>query len=405
VIQAVPVIILILSCIAIVASIAIILNKKLHFMKKMESKKITTNLNLVSKEVSEGIVSLPTADYLPDTSINNDSKNSSLMDRYLEKITTLLKQHNIEYIKKVITIMPIFSQIQFLFKSETECEEILKLKDKILLVLHNEKILILSKGNYVIFEFVNKDPSKIGFKQLFKKTGKNKLPIGINLDKKIVCSDFENDQNIFVVGKVGSGTSMIITNLIIGFAYTNNPVDSEIVILENNTRASNLLKTFDELPHIINKDTIGVEKCKAFLENFIKTKLTKKTLIVFNEFDNFVKLSYQNRELIINLLHFAATNKLCHVLLSSKVVNNNSAGDDIYSLFDEKFILKTDSEQESMELLNSPRAYQLCGYGDTFFLDKANNKERIQTSYISKNELTSIITIINTFFSGLNNKK
>jgi DNA segregation ATPase FtsK/SpoIIIE-like protein len=404
-IQAVPIIILILCIIAIISSVAIIFNKKLKFIKKLEAKKVTADLNLVNKEVSEGIVSLPTAEYLADTSINNDFKNSSLMEKYLEKIITTLKQHNIEYIKKVITIMPVFSQIQFQFKSENECEEILKLNDKFLLAFHNERLLILSKGNYVIFEFINKDPSKIGFKQLFKKAGKNKLPIGINLDKKVVCADFENNQNIFVVGKVGSGTSMIITTLIVNFAYMHNPKDSEIVILENNARAGNLLRTFDDLPHITNKDTIGNEKCKSYIENILKTKLTKKTLIVFNEFENFVKVSYTNRELIIKLLHFAATNKLCHVVLASKVVDNNSAGDDIYSLFDEKFILKTESEKESMELLNSPRAYQLCGFGDTFFLDKTNHRERIQTSYISKNELVSIIEIINTFFSSLNNKK
>jgi hypothetical protein len=327
------------------------------------------------------------------------------MEKYLEKIITLLKQHNIEYIKKVITIMPIFSQIQFQFKNEAECEAILKLNDKFLLSFHNEKLLILSKGNYVIFEFINKDPSKIGFKQLFKKVGKNKLPIGINLDKKVVCADLENNQNIFIVGKVGGGTTMVMTNLIIGFGYTHNPKNSEIIILENNNRAGNLLKTFDELPHITNRDTVGSDKCKSTIDNIIKNKLTKKTLIVFNEFDNFVKQSYANRELIIHLLQFASTNKLCHVVLASKVVNNNSAGDDIYSLFDEKFILKTETEKESIELLNSPRAYQLCGYGDTFFLDKTNNRERIQTSYISKNELSSMIAIINTFFSGLNNKK
>ncbi|GMO15284.1 MAG: hypothetical protein Ta2E_06090 [Mycoplasmoidaceae bacterium] len=401
--QGIAFIFLLASILISIGAVGILFNKKIKLNKFSKNKKEDINFNLINKDAEKGVMNLPSYDYLNDTSVNNDEKNMAIMDTYSEKIATVLKTNDIHYSKKDINVMPIYSQIIFDLDTEELADTVLSIQDKFVSLFRNEKLAILAKGNIVTFEFMNKEPSKLGFKQIIKRTSKNCLPIGIDLEKKVVMSKMDSHNNMFVVGAIGGGTSMIINTIIAGFAYTNDPSTSEIIICECDDSNNNMLKTFHDLLHIVDKDTIGLSKCIDAINKAINS--TKKILIILNDFDKLVKISYTNREKVIELLKVAKASKKIHVILTTKNVTNDSAGNDILSLVDEKFLFKTETEAESKALLDSPRAYQLCGMGDAFYLDKNQDKVRIQTCFISKNEAATIVKLVNTFFSKLNTNK
>jgi DNA segregation ATPase FtsK/SpoIIIE-like protein len=320
-----------------------------------------------------------------------------------KKIINIMKGNKIDFKKTSVNIMPIYSQIMFELNSEAACDDILNNKINIFENIYSEKTAILIRGNTITFEILNKSPSKISYKSLFLRSPKNKLPLGLSIDKKVALLNFDDSKNTFIAGEKGSGTTMVMITIIISFAYTSNPKNSEIIILEDEKQTSSLLKTFEKLPHLIKKDTFGNAKCKSTIESFIGNQANKKTLIVFNLYDEFTKVSNVHKELLIKLLEYANKNKNVLVVLTTQSVNNDSASEDIYKEFSNKLLLRTKTEQESIDIIGNPRAYQLFGYGDCLFVNKDGEKDRIQTCYISKNEINSIIAVITTFFNTLNN--
>jgi len=85
------------------------------------------------------------------------------------------------------------------------------------------------------------------------------------------------------------------------------------------------------------------------------------------------------------------------------VVDNNSASDDIISLCKQVFIFRTNTENESISLMNNTNAYNLHGFGDAYILSE-NSKTRFQTCFVSHDEVEYFNQVICTFYELLDKK-
>jgi DNA segregation ATPase FtsK/SpoIIIE-like protein len=126
----------------------------------------------------------------------------------------------------------------------------------------------------------------------------------------------------------------------------------------------------------------------------------KEILLVVSAFDKIVKNSLQNMELVQDLLKRGPAAGVRFILLATNV-NNESIDPSIYDQFDVKFILKLESEQESLRMFDNYRGVQLHGNGDGYYIDtKADKRIRFQTCYLNVDELIQIIKIIKTFYDA-----
>jgi DNA segregation ATPase FtsK/SpoIIIE-like protein len=376
----------------------------IHGFHKKNGNNVQTNpqinLEMLKTEIKNDTIVLPSIDYLTDTGVNNDVENMSITENHLNIIKTILSDYNIEVNKISSNIMPIYSQIIVEIKKTEQIDDVLKLQNIFSEKIKDGKFIIVNRNKEFTFEITNEHMSRVCLKTLLRKQkGKEKLPVGIDIEKDTISLNLEDDHTVFVVGKHGSGTTMILNTLIMGFAYTNEPQKSEIMLLDGNKHENSLHVLFKDLPHIHNKNNINSEKYVELFTKIVEEGVKKKTLIIFNNFEEFLKGSFENRKLLISLIKYANTTKKLYVVIASNVIDNDSAGTDIYSLICDKFILKTNTANESISLLNSNRAFELYGFGDCYYIHNEEKKQRMQSIYLGKEEVNTIIEIINTFYS------
>jgi DNA segregation ATPase FtsK/SpoIIIE-like protein len=124
----------------------------------------------------------------------------------------------------------------------------------------------------------------------------------------------------------------------------------------------------------------------------------KKIILVISSFDKLIKSNLQNIEILSEIMKRGTSAGVYTILLSINV-NNESTEPKIYDNTDARFILRLESEHESLKMFDSYRGVQLCGNGDGFYIASDNKKKtRFQTCYLNANELVETIKIIKTFY-------
>jgi DNA segregation ATPase FtsK/SpoIIIE-like protein len=415
---------IVLALIIFIIGLGVIINKKIlhiiihkNFLNKTKDEGETqinlqegsvakVNLAVIQHDIMSGEVETPLFDYLIDNGEDNDVINMGFADDCAKKISDVLEQYKISVKKEPkINVMPIFTQIIYNIEDD-KVDDVLKLQNDIASKLTITKFVIFVKGNNVIFELINKQPSKVSLKSILKKVGhKDRLPIGEDIDKKPVFLDLEKNHSAIVLGRVGSGIATVLTNLLVSYAYVNNPKQYEIVLISTEKGSKGLINNFGKIPHIKSGVVYGNNNIATFIKKVNSGTYSKDNLLIlFDDFSKYTANSNVDRELLIDLIKKANNSSKINVVLFSNVVDNNSAGDDIYNSIKCKYILKTNTQNESIAILNSPQAYSLYGSGDGYYLNPENEKSRIQVCYMGGKELQNIVEIISFFYIELAKK-
>jgi hypothetical protein len=87
------------------------------------------------------------------------------------------------------------------------------------------------------------------------------------------------------------------------------------------------------------------------------------------------------------------------IILLATNANDESFSKEINDFIDTSYILKLESEAESLKVFANNHGVQLYGNGDGYvFEDNIRSHKRFQACYLNTNELIQIINCINTFF-------
>jgi S-DNA-T family DNA segregation ATPase FtsK/SpoIIIE len=322
--------------------------------------------------------------------------------------------------------MPQYTEISFEVSTKTDIESILKDKDDLLSYLKLEKFNISFKGNIVKFEIPNKVISKISVRQIFdslKTVNNDEAIAGIGFDNVPLIVNFTKSPNVLIIGRRGSGAAMLLTILLTTLAYINTPNELEYNLLS--PLGDKSLKYLDDLPQMQSSLISDPEECIGKLhqildvikerENKFKevgaktldeynkfqespsTKL-KTIVLAISSFDSLIKNSLQNLEIMSNILERGRNVGIKTILLAINV-NNESAEKQIYEQIDARFILRLESERESLKIFDNYRGIQLLGNGDGYYFNDTK-KLRFQTCYLNANELIETVKIIKTFYNS-----
>jgi len=356
---------------------------------------------IIESDIAHGGITKPSIDYLVDTSVDNQVINNHTVEMYMDKISSILKTNNISNFEMDKDIMPIYSQIIVSIPDEHKIDDVFKLQNTIKEELNLQTFLLMRKNKTLVFEFINKSPSAICFKELIKKSGNfNRIPIGIDTKKDTVFWNLDDNNISCILGRSGSGAANLVKIIIMYFCFKNSPKDSEIIIIDPKNLINSFYSSFSTLPHM-NKSIINThEVCKKYVQEY-KQNPKQKRLVIFFNYDSFINGSIADKNLFMNFCKkFVSSNSL--LVLFSHSIDNNSASDDIIELNKQLFIFKTNTENESLAIMDSPSAYLLHGYGDGYILPKGNSKIRFQTCFVSANEVEYYNDLISTFYEILN---
>jgi DNA segregation ATPase FtsK/SpoIIIE-like protein len=380
----------------------------------------------IKQEASKLEQLTPPVSFLTDTSIDHYYDNKSQSQKAQQVISKFIKKLNIDFAYQNTIIMPQYAEISFEVPSKKEIDEILKAQTELLNVLKVDKFNISFKGNIVRFEIPNKISSKISIRQIFNSIQQlkiNEMIAGLSIDNTPLVVDTNKHPNTLIIGRRGSGAAMLLTVLLISSAYVNTPSEIEYILLS--PLGDKSLKYLENLPQmqsgiidqpdeciaklhqvldIINDreskfKEIGAKTLEEYNKYQSNTTIKLKTIIlVISAFDQLVKNSLQNLEIFQTILKDGAKVGIKTILLAINV-NNESIEPKIYENTNARFILRLESEHESLKIFDSYRGVQLYGNGDGYYFDQVNGKKlRFQSCYLNANELAETVKVIKTFY-------
>ena len=362
----------------------------------------------IKNEANKSDVSTPPLSFLIDTSVDNYQYNNLVAGEIKSIITRLIDASKINMKYASTNIMPLFTEIKFTANSQADINAFLKKGNEICSLSKLKEFNVSFKNNSVIIEYTNQKPSKISI-------------------RSILANNSAQTNNFFSIA--GTGASMLSSCLIISAAYLSSPtlLSFDIIAKEENSVIQNL----STLPHVKSVATVATpNEISALLNQYvdeIKTrkeklhqsgaknqtefnkvchqlnfKLMKTRILIFNDFDEIIRHDFQ----YISQIKYILTN--CNdvgvkIMFIATHVTGEILNENIYDNIVSKFILKLEYENESLQIFDNYRAFQLFGNGDGYFLAQDNKrKTRFQTCYLNQNELNRIVKIISVFYQAKN---
>lgn len=374
----------------------------------------------------------PPFSFLTDTSVDNYQANKNYADKVNSSIISFIKEKkfNISYSKTIV--MPLFSEIYYDVDNQTTIDNFLKNELEFAEFTKLKEFNVSFRGTELRIEFINPKPSKVSIKNILSnnnvEANMNNALIGYRYPNSPLFINLASSPTLMIVGKKGSGSSMLLSCLILTYSHLSDPSKYTIDIISK--EGSNIFNSFKSLPHIKSismldmvNDNIGnvlqkynqeiierknlfnqcnannIEQYNQICTNVNLAPLDTK-LLIFNDFDQIIKNNFQYLSLLRTILVEGKNYGIRTVLVATSV-NSEVLDENIYNNIQTKLILKLGSENESLQIFDNYRGSQLYGNGDGYiFNESAQNKSRFQTCYLNQAELNQIIKIITTFYQA-----
>lgn len=247
-------------------------------------------------------------------------------------------------------------------------------------------------------------------KLTYKKDLDNKLlfPIGIDSNKEKYFMDLKDISGLLIVGETGSGKSNFLNSIIISLLLKNTEEDLRFIFVDpRNVEFNN----YNVLPHLIaniydtNKFFIECDNIIREMErrrDLFASKLIKNISDYNNKNEN--KLNHiilvidEASEMLINKdiidkLNIILTDGYkfgIHILLSTSSYLKNNVNKMFINRF--KYTFSFDlANKDQADFLGIEDANLLSVNGDAFVKCKEKNIYRIQTPFVSENDIKNIV--------------
>jgi DNA segregation ATPase FtsK/SpoIIIE, S-DNA-T family len=252
----------------------------------------------------------------------------------------------------------------------------------------------------------------------FMQSGPLGFVLGRDVSGEPIFANIEKMPHILVAGATGSGKSILVHSLITSLLYKNSPATLRLVLIDPKRVE---LSMYDGIPHLItpviteNKKALGVLKW-AIQEMDRRYELLQKAgsrdiksynakskpedqlpfiLIGIDEMADL--MSSFGREVegaIVRLAQMARATGI-HLLLATQRPSVEVITGLIKANIPARVALQVASQIDSRTILDGAGAEKLLGHGDLLFLSAELSKpKRIQGSYITEEELKSVVEFI-----------
>lgn len=389
------------------------------------------SLLVAAKDVN---VITPPISFLTDTSSDYYQNNKIISQQILKSINKYISQYNlnIQHVKTII--MPLFTEIHFTAASQVDIDTFIKNDLDLSLYTKLNEFNISYKKSELRFEYKNKKPSKVSLRSVLASTNiepnTNQAMIGLSYGNDPLQINLKQNPNILVMGYKGSGCSMLLSVILMSYAYLNTPNLNQYDLICKNK--DNVIATqFFNLPHLNkiaiyeNMDNSIADLIKSYYDeiknrqhdfevisannideynhiviNNKSNEIMKRWILVFNDFNEIMYNDYHYTNMLNNILTEGSKYGI-HIIINADGLSKELKDPLIYDSIDTKLVLKLKTETESQDIFNNYYGVQLYGNGDGYIMSKDHLKYlRFQACYLNQAELTNNINIINTFYKN-----
>lgn len=252
----------------------------------------------------------------------------------------------------------------------------------------------------------------------FMQSGPLGFVLGRDVSGEPIFANIEKMPHLLVAGATGSGKSILVHSLITSLLYKNSPATLRLALIDPKRVE---LSMYDGIPHLItpviteNKKALGVLKwaiqemdrryeilqhagSRDIKSYNAKSKAEDQLPFILIGIDEMADLmSSFGREVegaIVRLAQMARATGI-HLLLATQRPSVEVITGLIKANIPARVALQVASQIDSRTILDGAGAEKLLGHGDLLFLSAELSKpKRIQGSYITEDELKSVVEFI-----------
>ena len=317
------------------------------------------------------------------------------------------------------------------------------LSSDLALVLGAESIRVLTPipGKTTVgIEVPNKNPQALALGNVIncvhKQKAKHPLPIALGKDvyNKTVIADISEMPHMLVAGTTGSGKSVFVNNLITSLLYTRSPKELRFIMVDPKMIE---LSPYNGIPHLLKpvitdvteaKDALkwaeaemdkryqqfadlGARNITSFNEKIKKTNKDSVQRAAKKDFDwPWQEMPYivvivdemadlmltQGKEVEIPITRIAQKARAAgiHLILATQRPSAEIVTGLIKTNFPTRIAFKVSSSIDSRTILDTAGAEKLLGKGDMLFMPNGKTVERIQSAFLSEEEVKKIVKTI-----------
>lgn len=247
------------------------------------------------------------------------------------------------------------------------------------------------------------------------------FPLGIDTSNNIVHCNIAEAPHILIGGTTGAGKSSLLHSMIVSFLMTTTPGDLSILTIDTKMVE---LPIYDGIPNLISPcitdayeaiDSLNAvvqmmeSRYKAAQELGAKSlpelndKLSSQDklpyiIVIVDEIADLMMISkHQVEEAIVRIAQKARAVGI-HLVLATQSPRREVITGILKCNLPTRIALATSSELDSRIILDCNGAGNLLGKGDALYSHQGKSPIRIQTPYITTDEINSIVNSIKSNF-------
>lgn len=359
--------------------------------------------------------------------IINDEKNEINHDNEKKKIENFFKSYKIDIDCKDVYIGVNSVTYVIDLKYKTKVSKIKSYKEDLMLnfnAIDVEFEVAINGTTYLGIHLIREKNEVlmlgnfIQSKEFVETNVKIPLIIGKDFNGKIVIEDLTELPHLLIAGTTGTGKSNLLSTFIVDIIYKLKPTEEKLVLID--TRKTNFTR-FDSLPHLlipIITDTqiaIGAlayliqemnNRYKLFEEkkvdnidsyNTIATEKLPRISVMIEDFYDLMLDTENEIEIYIQRLIQMSRASGINIIISTQRPSTNIITGVIKANIPSRIAFKVPSQIDSKTIIDTAGAEDLLMYGDILFTKSECKIERIQTPYITDNEIENIMNEIKRY--------
>ena len=357
-----------------------------------------------------------------NTFIHN--KNASSNNQNAENLAKRICD-NIEMMNG-IEMIPVYAKagantIKIKLKPMNNIKKAFGLQREIRYITGNEETRIFSEGDKIVVEIPSKGET-VRFGDFMHdvdyriETKKTVVPIGEDVESKIVYGDIAKMPHMLVAGTTGSGKSVFLNGIITSLLMKNTPYDMKMILIDpkmvefrrfSSLRYVKYVTDSNEAISILSSLCAEMDKRYKIMANNgcrdidtynqkYPTKRMPKIILVVDEMADMMVNKKFGKQVEQNIIRIAQKARACgiHMILATQKPTKEVVTGLIKANIPCRVCLSVTSRVDSMIILDQIGGEKLQGNGDMLYLDGINNKEprRLQAGLITDNEICNVVT-------------
>lgn len=348
-----------------------------------------------------------------------------------QKINKTFQEYKIGAQVISYTIGPSVTRFNVKMNEGVRVNDLTKVVDEVSIALNGDKSVrletVVEGRNTSSIEVGNVKATPVDFKECYEaikdKDGlKNKLliPLGKDIEGKVVTTLIDELPHVLVAGTTGSGKSVFINTIIATLLMRNTPDELKLMLIDPKKVE---FSRYNELPHLLCPVISDAREGKVALKKMVDemerryellarvgaSKISEyneiaeiehydkmsNIVLIIDEFSDF--MSEYGKDIELSVKRLCQKSRACgiYLIICTQRPSVNVITGDIKGVIPSRIGLLVPSYVDSKTILDEAGAESLLGYGDMLCrLPRHNSLVRLQGSFVSSSEVYELCKFI-----------